>query len=80
MKINVVLHSILRYKLARETRGRLTLDMPEDCTIQDILDRLQITPPINVSINNNIVDDFAAPLENDIEMHLFHPTGGGNSL
>ena len=80
MQIKIVLHSILRHKLARETRGRLNLDMPEKSTIQDVLDRLGINPPINASINNRIVEQFDSPLENDVEIHLFHPTGGGNAI
>ncbi len=80
MQIKIILHSILRHTLARETRGRLNLDMPEGSSIQDVLDRLGITPPINASIDNQIVDKFDAPLENNVEIHLFHPTGGGNSF
>ena len=77
MQIRVVLYSLLRYQLANETRGRLILDMPEKTSIQDVLDHLGIDPPINVSINNQIVDNFDNPLQNDVEIHFFRPTGGG---
>jgi sulfur carrier protein ThiS len=77
MQIRVVLYSLLRYKLARENNGRLTLDMPENSSIQDVLDYLMIDPPIHVSINNQIVDNHSNLLEENTEIHLFRPTGGG---
>lgn len=77
MQIRVVLYSLLRYKLAKETNGRLTLDMPEISSIQDVLDSLKIDPPINVSINNQIIDNYDNLLEENTEIHLFRPTGGG---
>jgi sulfur carrier protein ThiS len=77
MQIRVVLYSLLRYKLAKESNGRLTLDMPENSSIQDVLDQLMIDPPINVSINNQIVDNPGNLLEENAEIHLFRPTGGG---
>jgi sulfur carrier protein ThiS len=79
LKVRVVLHSLLRYKLARETRGRLTLDLPDNSSIQDLLDEMGIVAPINVSINNRIVDNFETLLDENVEIHLFHPTGGGIS-
>ena len=77
MRIRVVLYSLLRYKLANETKGRLTLDMPENSSIQDVLDRLMIDLPINVSINNQLINNYDNPLTDNIEIHLFRPTGGG---
>ncbi len=77
MQIRIVLYSLLRYKLAKETKGRLTLDMPENSSIQDVLDYLMIDPPINVSINNQIIENYDNPLAEDCEIHLFRPTGGG---
>jgi len=77
LQIRIVLYSLLRYKLAKETKGRLTLDMPENSSIQDVLDYLMIDPPINISINNQIIENYDNPLAVDCEIHLFRPTGGG---
>ncbi len=77
MQIRVVLYSLLRYKLAKDTKGKLSLDMPENSSIQDVLDRLMIDPPINVSMNNQIIGNFDDLLAENSEIHLFRPTGGG---
>ena len=77
MHINVVLFSVFRDKLPPESHGRTTLDLPEDSTIEDALEKLEIKILALVSINGQMERDFKRVLVDGDEIQVFRPIGGG---
>ena len=77
MQINVRLHGLLRWKLARETKGYLTVDLPQGATINDLLAELGVKILVKCSLNGEIERDFTRQLKEGDEVRFFQPTGGG---
>jgi sulfur carrier protein ThiS len=77
MQVKVVLFGMLRERLAKETRGRLTVELPEAATIADLVAALGIQVPVVCSLNGVIERDFSIILQEDDEAQLFQPAGGG---
>lgn len=77
MRVKVVLYGMLREKLAKESRGRVTLDLDEGSTIQDAMKSLGINPPILCVLNGVNERDSTRTLKDGDEIQFFHPIGGG---
>lgn len=77
MKIRVVLHSILREKLPLETNGRVDLDLPEDCTVLEVIRRLELPEHAVCAINGQIERSLYKVLQDGDEVHFFRPGAGG---
>jgi sulfur carrier protein ThiS len=68
---------MLREKLAKESRGRVTLELAAGSSIADALKALQITPPVLCVLNGANERDFSHLLREDDEIQFFQPIGGG---
>lgn len=77
MQIKVVLFGMLRERLAKETRGRLVVDLPDSATIADLVAALGITVPVVCSLNGVVERDFSRALQEGDEAQIFQPAGGG---
>ena len=77
MLVKVVLFGMLRQRLAKETRGRLVVELPEAATISDLVAALGIQVPVVCSLNGVIERDFSRILSEGDEAQIFQPAGGG---
>jgi sulfur carrier protein ThiS len=77
MQVKVVLFGMLRECLAKETRGRLVVELPEAATITDLVAALGITVPVVCSLNGVMERDFSRALTENDEAQIFQPAGGG---
>ncbi len=77
MQIKVVLFSVFREKLPRENHGRTTIELPENGTLRDLLDSLDIHILATTSVNGQLVYDQSAQLKDGDEVQIFRQVGGG---
>lgn len=77
MQVKVVLFGMLRERLAKESRGRLAVDLAETATITDLVTMLGIQSPVVCSLNGVIERDFSRTLQEGDEAQIFQPAGGG---
>lgn len=77
MRINVLLHGLLRWKLARESKGHLTVELPDGATINDLLEALGVGILVKCSLDGEIERDFTRQLEDGDDVCFFQPIGGG---
>lgn len=77
MQVKVVLHGVLREKLAAENKGVASLNVPESSTISDLLTQLDIPTQVKCSINEELERDFNRVLKDGDEIRCFRPIGGG---
>jgi sulfur carrier protein ThiS len=77
MQVKLVLFGMVRERLAKETRGRLTVEMPEGSTIANLLTSLDVRIAVICSLNGQIERDFGTELHEGDELQIFQPVGGG---
>lgn len=77
MQVNVVLFGMLRERLAKDSRGRLSVELPEGASIANLLTALAIDVPVLCSLNGQMERDFQRSLSDGDELHIFQPVGGG---
>ena len=77
MRVRVVLLSVLSKKLPLSARGRTSLDLPDDSTIFDVKDALEITLAVVCSLNGMIKRDFSYLLKDGDELKFIRPISGG---
>lgn len=77
MRVNVVLYGMLRERLAKASRGRLTVELPEGSCLADLRARLGIQSTVGCSINGQIERDPGRVLQDGDEIHIFQSIGGG---
>ncbi len=76
MEVKLTLHGILRDHLPRQAKGKATLTLPEDATVQTVIEQLQIKRGAAAIVNNQEVDKTYGLQEGD-EIQLFRLIGGG---
>jgi len=79
VQINLVLFGMVRERLAKESRGRLTVELPEGGSLSDLLAKLDIRMLVNCSVNGQIERDFTRVLNDGDEVQIFQPVGGGGN-
>ncbi len=77
MKISVILHSYLREKLPAESKGEVTLELPDGSSIQDVYTMLDLPRGLVCALNNQIEQDHTHLLCEDDTLHFFRPAAGG---
>jgi len=77
MQIQIVLIGILRERLAKETQGRLNVELPENSSIEILIQKLDIQMPVRCSVNGQIERDKDYIIQPEDEIRLFLPIGGG---
>jgi sulfur carrier protein ThiS len=77
MQVKVALFGMLRERLAKESRGKLMVELPEAATLTGLLAVLNIQVPVVCSLNGVIERDFNRTLQEGDEVQIFQPAGGG---
>lgn len=75
--INVQLYSILRDKLPKESKGRALIALNDEAALQDLLDKLDITRRVTVSVNGVHILEYSHPLQDGDEVKIFSSVSGG---
>ena len=71
------LYSILREKLPPEAEGRAVLQMEEDATLAELLDELDISRRVVISVNGDHESDRSRRLQDGDEIKIFSSRSGG---
>ena len=77
MEIHLQLYSVLREKLPPESNGQAVLQMKEDASLSDLLDELDITRKIVVSVNDAHESDMSRRLMDGDKVKIFSSVSGG---
>lgn len=76
MEVKLTLHGILRDYLPRKAKGKTTLDLPAEATIDDIVRQLNIRQNVSAAVNGVEVEN-SHILQDGEELHLFRFIAGG---
>ena len=77
MEVHLQLYSILRDKLPPEAKGITTLQLEEGATLSTILDDLDITRRVVISVNGDHETDLNRRLIDGDEVKIFSSVSGG---
>jgi thiamine biosynthesis protein ThiS len=77
LKVHLRLYSILREKLPPEAKGRAVLHLNEKATIADLLEELNITRRVVISLNGVHEADRWRQLKDGDEIKIFSSISGG---
>ena len=77
MKINLQLYSILREHLPKEAVGEAALQLADETTIGDLLERLGIKRKVVISVNDIHETDLSRILEDGDTIKIFSSVSGG---
>jgi sulfur carrier protein ThiS len=77
IKISLQLYSILREKLPAEAKGQAVLQLHDGTSLQDLLDELEITRKVVISVNDNHESDLSRQLHDGDRVKIFSSIGGG---
>jgi len=77
LEIHVQLFSILREKLPSQSKGQAVLQMKNGASLQDLLDELDITRKIVISVNNVQELDKSRQLQDGDIVKMFSSISGG---
>jgi thiamine biosynthesis protein ThiS len=77
LEIHLQLYSILREKLPPESKGETVLQMEENGTLAGLLDELDITRRVVVSVNGVHESDMARQLRDGDQVKIFSSVSGG---
>jgi thiamine biosynthesis protein ThiS len=77
MRISVHLHGILRDVLPPASKGRGSVDLPENATVADLLTSLGIERRVIVAVNGQARADATHPLQDGDQVVIYTPVGGG---
>lgn len=77
MQITILLFGMHRERLAKATRGRLELALPDGMTLRDLLAKLEIQGGVLATVNGQQEKDLDRPLADGDEVSLVPPVGGG---
>ncbi len=77
LDIHLQLYSILREKLPPEAKGQALLQMDDDATLGELLNELDISRRVVISVNGDHVTDRSRKLQDGDEIKLFSSISGG---
>lgn len=77
MEIHLQLYSILREKLPPEANGRAVLQLKDNPILADLLDTLDITRKVVVSVNDTHELDMTRRLQDGDHVKIFSSISGG---
>ena len=75
--IHLQLYSILREKLPPESDGQAVLQLNEGAALADLLDELDITRKVVISVNGAHEADMSRRLQNGDQVKIFSSISGG---
>lgn len=73
----VILHSVFKDLLPKESNGQVGLDLPQGSSIRDLAKHLQLHREFNVAINRQLERDLTRRLQDGDEIRFFRPGAGG---
>ena len=76
MEIAVTLHGILRDYLPRKAKGKTTLALPDETTIDQVVQQLKIKQNVSAAVNGAEVEN-SHVLQEGEELDLFRFIAGG---
>lgn len=77
IEIHIRLFGILRDILPAEAKGRMTLQLPDGTTVQDVLAHFGITQLVSFAVNDEIDLDTAHQLKDGDRLEFFRISAGG---
>ena len=77
LDINLQLYSILREKLPPGSQGRAVMQMEQGVTLADLLDELEISRRVVISVNGDHETNRSRELQDGDEIKLFSSISGG---
>ena len=77
LKIHLQLYSILREKLPPEANGQAVLQLNDGASLQDLLDELDITRKVVISVNDDHESDMSRQLHDGDKVKIFSSISGG---
>jgi sulfur carrier protein ThiS len=80
IRIHVRLYSILREKLPSGSNGQAVMQLDEGATLRNLLDALDITRKVVISVNGAHETDTARQLKNGDQVQIFSSISGGSRL
>jgi len=77
LEIQLKLYSIIREKLPSGSDGWVTFQLKKDAVLADLLDELDITRKVVISVNGVQETDTAHRLQNGDKVQIFSSVSGG---
>ena len=77
LKIHLQLYSILREKLPPESNGQAVLQLNDGTSLQDLLDELDITRKVVISVNEEHESNVSRRLQDGDRVKFFSSISGG---
>ena len=77
MEIHLRLYSILREKLPSESKGQAILKLDGGASLQDLLDKFEISRKIVISLNGTHELDMSRQLQDGDRVKIFSSFSGG---
>ena len=77
MKIHLRLYSILREKLPPESKGQAVLRLDRGASLQDLLDKLEISRKVVISLDSTHELDMSRQLQDGDQVKIFSSISGG---
>jgi thiamine biosynthesis protein ThiS len=77
LEIHLQLYSILREKLPAESNGQTILQMKESASLADLLEKLDITRRVVISVNDEHESDMSRQLQDGDKVRIFSSVSGG---
>ena len=77
LKIHLQLYSILREKLPPEANGQAVLQLNDGASLHDLLDELDITRKVVISVNDDHESDISRRLQDGDQVKIFSSISGG---
>ena len=79
MRVSVTLYGLLRQKLPPEAKGKAELELPEGCTVAQVIAQLDLPGQVVVSLNGQLTHDRTFLLKEGDQVLCFNPVGGGST-
>jgi thiamine biosynthesis protein ThiS len=77
LEVHLQLYSILREKLPPEAKGRAVMQLDENASLADLLEELNITRRVVISVNGEHETDRSRQLQDGDEIKIFSSISGG---
>jgi thiamine biosynthesis protein ThiS len=77
IEIHLQLYSILREKLPAGSNGQAVLQLNEGASLQDLLDKLDISRKVVVSVNETHESEMSRRLQDGDRVKIFSSISGG---
>jgi len=77
LEIHLQLYSILREKLPADANGQTMLQLKEGARLADLLEKLDITRRVVISVNDVHESDISRQLQNGDKVKIFSSVSGG---